>query len=582
MADLYCGSSSNTARSNTLPPQQQKIWHPSNGIVFRPSNAPATHRPMSTTAAAELEQDLMLQSNAEDNYVLAEPLRVAESKQSLLKYNASVTQDTPEGTIPKPKEIPQPETKTEPQAEFKPEDPARNELPQSTLPYKMTEDLFRKAREADSGSPESYWSYTLYRNDEGKKVTVHYCKSKHTTERVIKNYFLSKKVIGFDIEWKAEATKKQGAKQNVSLIQIASEERIALFHIAQYASDKISDLVSDSLKKLMEDPDITKVGVSIRADCTRLRNFLNIDSKGILELSHLYKLVKYSSSRDFKSINKRLVSLATQVDEHLHLPLFKGEVRSSDWSKALKLDQILYSASDSYAGVVLYDILEIKRNALDPTPPRPFHAELNQPIRLAEGEEIPVDEAAEELEPVDTTPSKPIRKRKSKPYPVSSSTPDSGVEINLEDSDADFQLSQEVTSTSSPSTARSKSTPKTAKSQQPKSPLLIEAEEKTTSHRAKTSTSTRAHRATFANLRTYFLWSFNPELSLGEIAALLRDPPLQTRTVASYILEAIKLEELPYEHDRLRHVLRLWQGAGGAKGVMEFRYRGLEKDVGLE
>lgn len=539
---------------------------------------------MSTTAVAELEQDLMLYSNAEDNYVLAEPLKVAEPERKLHQYNASVTQDTPEGTISIPEEMPQAENKIELEAEqpAQPEDPARNELPQSTFPYKMTEELFQEAREADSGSPESYWSHTLYRNVEGKKVTVHYCKSKHTTERVIKNYFLDKKVIGFDIEWKAEATKKQGAKQNVSLVQIASEERIALFHIAQYTSDNISDLVSDSLKKLMEDPNITKVGVSIRADCTRLRNFLNIDAKGIFELSHLYKLVKYSSSKDFKSINKRLVSLATQVDEHLHLPLFKGEVRSSDWSKALKLDQILYSASDSYAGIVLYDILEIKRKALDPTPPRPFHAELNQPIRLAEGEEIPVDEAAEELEPVDTTPSNPIRKRKSKPYPISSTTLESEVEISSEDSDADFQPSQELKSRSSLPTTRSKSTTKpSAKPQPPKSPLLVTAEDQGSNYRNKTSSSTRPHRATFANLRTYFLWSQNPELSLEEIAVLLRDPPLQTRTVASYILEAVKLEELPYEQGRLKDVLKLWQGAGGTKGAMAFRYRGLEKDVGL-
>ena len=77
-------------------------------------------------------------------------------------------------------------------------------------------------------------------------------------------------------------------------------------------------------------------GVSVKADCTRLRKFLGIDSHGLFELSHLYKLVKYSSG-DVTKINKALVSLAQQVSEHLHLPLAKGDVRMSDWSKSMDL-----------------------------------------------------------------------------------------------------------------------------------------------------------------------------------------------------------------------------------------------------
>ena len=77
-------------------------------------------------------------------------------------------------------------------------------------------------------------------------------------------------------------------------------------------------------------------GVAIKADCTRLRKFLGIDTQGIFELSHLYKLVKYSSE-DVKKINKTLVSLAQQVQEHLQLPLAKGDVRMSDWSNTQDL-----------------------------------------------------------------------------------------------------------------------------------------------------------------------------------------------------------------------------------------------------
>jgi len=73
-----------------------------------------------------------------------------------------------------------------------------------------------------------------------------------------------------------------------------------------------------------------------------LRTYLGINSRGIFELSNLYKLVKYSKSGEYGAINRRLVPLATQVQECLGLPMFKGQdVRSSDWSRVLRMDQII-------------------------------------------------------------------------------------------------------------------------------------------------------------------------------------------------------------------------------------------------
>ena len=184
-----------------------------------------------------------------------------------------------------------------------------------------------------------YWQYNLYEGPHGEKVKIHYCTSVQQTERVA-HLFLNQEVVGFDIEWKPQASVSEGIRKNVALIQLASEERIALFHLARFPKgETISDLLAPTLRKVLESSDITKVGVSIKGDCTRLRRFLGLDPRGLLELSHLYKLVKYSNG-DVKKINKILVSLAQQVEEHLHLPLWKGEVRNSDWSQELDYDQI--------------------------------------------------------------------------------------------------------------------------------------------------------------------------------------------------------------------------------------------------
>lgn len=212
----------------------------------------------------------------------------------------------------------------------------------TSLVYQIPEEVMRETMLASLSTGAAYWQYSLYQeggDPSGDKVKVHYCTSKETTERIAK-LFLDKEVIGFDIEWKPQAQVSEGIKKNVSLIQLASEERVALFHIARYSKgDTIDDLLAPSLKKIMESSDITKVGVSVKADCTRLRRFLGIEARGLFELSHLYKLIKHSAG-DVKKINKLLVSLAQQVKEHLQLPMWKGDVRSSDWSQKLNYEQI--------------------------------------------------------------------------------------------------------------------------------------------------------------------------------------------------------------------------------------------------
>ncbi|KAL8645982.1 MAG: hypothetical protein Q9210_006399, partial [Variospora velana] len=206
----------------------------------------------------------------------------------------------------------------------------------SLIGYRIPETRMRECLHAEA----AYWQYTLYEGPKGEKVKVHYCRSLETSERIAK-LFLNESAIGFDIEWKPQATAKEGIRKNVAVIQLASEDRIAIFHLARFSKgDSVEELVVPSFKRIMESVSITKVGVSIKSDCTRVRKFLDVHSRGLFELSHLYKLVQYAAN-DVKKINKMLVSLATQTEQHLLLPMYKDEsVRSSDWSEELDYKQI--------------------------------------------------------------------------------------------------------------------------------------------------------------------------------------------------------------------------------------------------
>lgn len=443
------------------------------------------------------------------------------------------------------------------------EDDTAKEAIQSTLEFHIPKQVFDKAKNAAPDGPESFWSYKLYVGPDERKVKVHYCRSKHTTERVLQTYFADKDILGFDIEWQKDANRFSGIRRNVSLIQIACEDRIALFHLALFAAnskDTAADFVSPSLRRIMESPNVTKTGVSIKADCTRLRTFLDIEVQGIFELSHLYKLVKYSASGNTSNINKRLVALATQVEELLELPLYKGDsVRGSDWSLPLNIEQISYAASDSYAGYMLYQTLEAKRKQLDPIPPRPFHAERNLPIRLASGAMIPtVDEGTDD-------PVSPNATRNGK-Y-ARQSTPIER-DINIEQDSDSIPTSSDIPL--------------------PKNPLLVAAESWAADYRAEHPMRAPSHPSRppascpHSALRAYALWHHNLELSVAAVAAILRDPPLQTSTVTNYILEAVRVEKLPADRERLRGVMeplpesvregrrygRMWKAisAGGQEG----------------
>lgn len=196
------------------------------------------------------------------------------------------------------------------------------------------------AEQRPGPSSPKYWSHSQYKDSDGKNITVHYCRTLKSTEEVAR-YFLDDKVVGLDLEWKAQASASDTIQNNMSLIQIANKERIALFHLALFQPAKsIDDLVAPSLRRIIQSPDITKVGVSIKADCTRLRKFLGINARGIFELSHLYKLVKYCHSNP-ALINKRLVNLSDQVLEHFGLPLQKDDdIRCGDWTNPLNYRQV--------------------------------------------------------------------------------------------------------------------------------------------------------------------------------------------------------------------------------------------------
>lgn len=173
---------------------------------------------------------------------------------------------------------------------------------------------------------------------------------------------------------------------------------------------------------------------------------------------------------------------------------------------------------------------------MDPTPPRPYYAELNQPIRLARGISVEKDDTVDDTAEHD------------KDTAVAAPAPESPF---LKSASETVHVEREGKDKPEPKTPIPKraNTPKSPRRLQSGDARVLAAEDQVISYQLRHSYV----RATQANLRSYYIWHANQGLVPGEIAKILRDPPLKTNTVVGYILEAIRHEKLPFDAKRLRN-----------------------------
>jgi 3'-5' exonuclease len=258
------------------------------------------------------------------------------------------------------------------------------------LSYKLDDALCRKAAEILHPDPV-FFNHELFRGPENSAVVVHYCTKLDQSEQVAQK-FLGEDVLGFDLEWVPNAKTTDSIKHNVSLIQLASPSRVALFHISSHYGDTVEKLLPPTLRHILESSHIIKTGVNILGDYTRLGKYLGVKAHGLIELSHLHNLT-HKQCNSIGSISKRLVSLATLVKLHTGLPLSKDfNVRASNWRLSLNKKQTNYAANDAYAGIQVFYKLESKRLLMDSLPPRPPFAELQMAIPMPTSSDVDSDE----------------------------------------------------------------------------------------------------------------------------------------------------------------------------------------------
>ncbi|KAI9663479.1 MAG: hypothetical protein M1831_002488 [Alyxoria varia] len=401
-----------------------------------------------------------------------------------------------------------------------PETPPFAEIAEDPIPlsYQINSAKFEEAQASRSqNSPDhidSCWHYSLYEGPEGQEVPVHYCHNRAQSEQVA-SLFRGERILGFDVEWVPPRWKGQhlSSKQNVALIQLASQSRIALFHIALHAGTTAEELVSPTLKEILEDRDIVKLGGNIKSDCTRVRTHLAIDTTPMFELSYLYKLITYAPTAP-ALVNRSAVKLTTMCEAILGLPMYKeSDTRTENWDRHLPIEKIGYAASDAYVAVHLFDAMNRRRLDMHPVvPDLPPFAGGNEPIQIPG----PFWRASASRE-----------RRASARYPTQSTS-------NNEEDLSSPAASHILSDSSLDPLATNESEALAAASEWSKMYLASRNTPGTSSRKLSI-----LRRASPSQLLAYALWSQH-DFKVERIARLMRAPPrepLACGTVAAYILE---------------------------------------------
>ncbi len=144
--------------------------------------------------------------------------------------------------------------------------------------------------------------------------------------------------VGFDTE--AKPTFKKGEYNHVAMIQIATPELVYLFRVNHTG-------MKTPLVKLLSDPQIKKVGISVQDDFRSLQRLRNFEPKGFIDLNTIAKDIGLSNSG---AKNLAGIFLGMRISKKQQL---------SNWEEfRLTEKQILYAATDAWICLEIYQVMQ--------------------------------------------------------------------------------------------------------------------------------------------------------------------------------------------------------------------------------
>ncbi|MFY0606024.1 MAG: 3'-5' exonuclease domain-containing protein 2 [Cyclobacteriaceae bacterium] len=150
----------------------------------------------------------------------------------------------------------------------------------------------------------------------------------------------NEKALGFDTETKPTFTK--GAYNHTALIQFSTLTDAYLIRINLIG-------MPDNLVSLLEDPAVTKIGISIRDDLKELRAIRRYESQGFVDLNNLAKDLGITQI-GMRSLTG--IFLASRISKNQQTSNWENEVMTTG--------QQYYAATDAWVCLKMYLMLKEK------------------------------------------------------------------------------------------------------------------------------------------------------------------------------------------------------------------------------
>lgn len=169
---------------------------------------------------------------------------------------------------------------------------------------------------------------------EGRIVVI---VSEYEAERAVE-YLLKQPILGLDTETRPSF--KKGSHYTVSLLQVSSHDICFLFRLNHTG-------FTPSIKRLLEDKEVLKVGLSLHDDIMSLHKLAEFEPGRLLDLQ-----------KHVNEIGVEDLSLQKLYANLMGLKISKAQ-RLTNWEADVLTDkQKGYAATDAWACIMLYEELE--------------------------------------------------------------------------------------------------------------------------------------------------------------------------------------------------------------------------------
>ena len=170
-------------------------------------------------------------------------------------------------------------------------------------------------------------------NFEGRIVVV---LNEREAEKAV-HYLLSQPLLGVDTETRPSF--KKGQMHHVALLQVSSHDVCFLFRLNQMG-------LSPSVKRLLEDQKVPKIGLSLRDDLHSLRTLGDFETGNFIDLQD-----------HVREIGVEDLSLQKLYANFFGLRISKREQLTNWEADILNDKQKMYAATDAWTCIMLYEEL---------------------------------------------------------------------------------------------------------------------------------------------------------------------------------------------------------------------------------